>query len=213
MMDGVNYLAPLDYKNTRYLNFYRGDHDGITSDDFFKTIIIARVEFTDLNGKKFIREYEIDASEYKDTYKLGKPFEESVPQVLEKMQKDIGDINQNLKKQYSLVERKFNDQKNEWDEFELQRRLHEIKFIKERDQRLGRINRVYKYKKNDKKFSIQQLRKQNKCNQIISSHFLHSNITPNFSLRPSSVITQGRFCQGGLCRTCWVCPQARSATQ
>ncbi|MGE8559220.1 MULTISPECIES: hypothetical protein [unclassified Acinetobacter] len=162
MMDGVNYLAPLDYKNTRYLNFYRGDHDGITSDDFFKTIIIARVEFTDLNGKKFIREYEIDASEYKDTYKLGKPFEESVPQVLEKMQKDIGDINQNLKKQYSLVERKFNDQKNEWDEFELQRRLHEIKFIKERDQRLGRINRVYKYKKNDKKFSIQQLRKQNK---------------------------------------------------
>jgi hypothetical protein len=33
------------------------------------------------------------------------------------------------------------------------------------------------------------------------SHFMQFNSTPSIRARPSSVITQGRFCQGGSCRT------------
>lgn len=46
-----------------------------------------------------------------------------------------------------------------------------------------------------------------------SSHFLQFNSVPSLVLRPFSETTQGRNCQGGLCRTCWVCPHLRSATQ
>lgn len=162
MIEGINYLAPLDYKNTRYLNFYGGEEKNITVDDFFSTILIARVEFNDLNGKSFSREYEIDVSELGDTYKLGKTFEESVPQSLEKMQKDIHDINQNLKKHYLSLERKSSEEKNEWTEIELERQLRLMKFKRERDEQLGRINKVHNYKKLIKKPSIHQIRKQNK---------------------------------------------------
>lgn len=161
MKEGVNYLASLDYKNTRYLNFYQGGENGITTDDFFSTILIARVEFNDLNGKIFFREYTIDASELGDTYKLGKTFEESVPQSLEKIQKDIHDINQNLRKHYLFLERKGNEEKNEWTEFELQRELRSIKYQRERDTQLGRINKTHTYKKLIKKPSIHEIRKHN----------------------------------------------------
>ncbi|RKG34189.1 hypothetical protein D7V21_07265 [Acinetobacter guerrae] len=161
MKEGINYLASLDYKNTRYLNFYEYGEKAVTTVDFFNTILIARVEFNDLNGKSFFREYEIDASELGDTYKLGKSFEESVPQSLEKMQKDTHNINQNLRKYYLYLERKFNEEKNEWTELELQRELLSIKFKRERDKKLGRINKTYNYKKLIKKPSIHELRKQN----------------------------------------------------
>ncbi|WP_087543575.1 hypothetical protein [Acinetobacter sp. WCHA29] len=162
MIEGINYLAPLDYKNTRYLNFYGSGERNITVGDFFSTILIAKVEFNDLNGKYFSREYEIDASELGDTYKLGKTFEESVPQSLEKMQKDIYEIKQNLKKHYSFLERKLNEEKNEWTEIELERELRLIKLKRERDEQLGRINKTHNYKKLIKKPTIHQIRKQNK---------------------------------------------------
>ena len=46
-----------------------------------------------------------------------------------------------------------------------------------------------------------------------SSHFLHSRRKPSIDARPSSVSTHGRLNQGGLWRTCWLWPQASSATQ
>lgn len=51
------------------------------------------------------------------------------------------------------------------------------------------------------------------CGQNHALYFLQSSSIPSFSLRPCSVITHGRFCHGGVCRTCWPCPQASSATQ
>lgn len=162
MKEGISYLASLDYKNTRYLNFYQGGEKGITTEDFFNTILVARVEFNDLNGKKFSREYLIDASELGDTYKLGKSFEESVPDALEKMQKDIHDINQNLRKHYQFFEKNFDQEKSEWTEFELQRELHKIKMRRERDQRLEKIDKIYKFKKLIKQPTIHDIRKQNK---------------------------------------------------
>jgi len=162
MVDGVNYVAPLDYKNTRYLNFYGIDKEVVTVEEFFKIILVAEVEFNDLNGNFFIHNYVLDISEFQDTYMLGKPFEESVPKSLEKMQKDISEINKYFIKQYQLLEKNFNAQKVEWSEFELQQKLREIQIIKERDRRLGKVKKVYSYKKIDKKLSVQQLRKQMK---------------------------------------------------
>lgn len=46
-----------------------------------------------------------------------------------------------------------------------------------------------------------------------ASHFLHCSVVPILEARPCSVWTHGRLCHGGSCRTCWVWPHARSATQ
>ena len=45
------------------------------------------------------------------------------------------------------------------------------------------------------------------------SHLRQSRLAPSFEVRPCAVTTQGRFVHGGLCRTCWSCPHASSATQ
>ena len=45
------------------------------------------------------------------------------------------------------------------------------------------------------------------------SHLRQSRLAPSFEVRPCAVTTQGRFVHGGLCRTCWWCPHASSATQ
>jgi hypothetical protein len=46
-----------------------------------------------------------------------------------------------------------------------------------------------------------------------ASHLRQLSTAPSFERRPSAVTTHGRFVQGGLCRTCWSCPHASSATQ
>jgi len=46
-----------------------------------------------------------------------------------------------------------------------------------------------------------------------SKHFLQNNTSPRCVALPSSVTTQGRSLQDGLCRTCCTCPHAKSATQ
>ena len=45
------------------------------------------------------------------------------------------------------------------------------------------------------------------------SHFLQDSTAPSLDDRPSGVTTQGRLVQGGLWRTCWLCPHSSSATQ
>src|SRR5579863_4628590 len=52
--------------------------------------------------------------------------------------------------------------------------------------------------------------------QFVNTSWPHSTQTssrPTKASRPSAVVTHSRTIQGGSCRTCWVCPHSRSATQ
>src|SRR4051812_35343981 len=46
-----------------------------------------------------------------------------------------------------------------------------------------------------------------------SSHLRQGSSRPMAASRPAAVCVQGRFCQGGSWRTCWLWPQASRATQ
>lgn len=159
---GINYLASYDSRNTQYLNFYRGYSDGVDIEDFFKAVINARVEFYDLNGKKFVREYEIDASEMQGIYKLGKTFEEAVPKSLEGIQKSVENISKNINRQTSFLDKKSKSEETHWNEYELKQKLNYIKHVKRRKKELDIDHDEYILKKIERRLSIHELRKQNK---------------------------------------------------
>ena len=161
MNNGVNYLAPEDSKYTRYIHLASLSKLGIFIEDFFKLILIAEVQYYDLNKKFFKREYVIDTSEY-NIYKLGQTFEESVPKSLESIQDSLKKINKNLDMQTDLLEKKLTAEELEWNEFELRCRLNQITLIKERNKMFGIENGKYNFKGLKRRETIHDLRKQNK---------------------------------------------------
>lgn len=161
MTKGINYLAPLDHKYTSFLNLYGYAKEVVTSEEFFNLKWIAVIEYKDFKGTPFKREFVIDASEF-DEYRLGKTFHEAVPKSLEALQKSLENINKNIAKQTTLLDKKSKSDESHWNEYELKQKLKEIEFIKKRNTTLGIDNKKINFKKLDKKQSIHELRKQNK---------------------------------------------------
>lgn len=160
MKNGVNYLPPMDSKYTRYINLSGFEKEVVSIDDFYKLILTAEVQYQDLNDKIFKRQYIIDASEFK-IYKLGKIFEESVPESLDSIQNSLKKLNKSLNEQNKFLEEKNIANEIEWNEFELKIKLHQIRFIKEKNEKLGINNNKYNFKSLERKKTIHEMRKQN----------------------------------------------------
>lgn len=161
MTNGLNYLAPLDHKNTSYLNLYGYDKEIITSEEFFSLKWIATLNYKDFRGKLFKREFLIDASEF-DEYRVGKAFQEAVPKALEGIQKSIENINKNITSQTTLLDKKSKSEETHWNEYELKQKLKYMDHVKRRNKELGIERDEYIFKKIERKLSIHEVRKRNK---------------------------------------------------
>lgn len=161
MTNDINYLSTLDFKNTTYLNLLNGSH-GINVEDFFRVLIVAKVEFIDANNKQFFRNFEIDASEMQGNYKLGKYFEEDVPKALEGIQKSLESINKNIAKQTIFLDKKLKSEETHWNEYELKQKLNYMEYVNQRNKELGIVHDEYIFKKIERRETIHDLRKQNK---------------------------------------------------
>ena len=161
MANGINYLAPMDHKNTSYLNLYGIDKEIITAEDFFGLKWIAVLTYNDFQGKMFKREFLIDASEI-DEYRVGKAFQESVPKSLEGLQKALESINKNITRQTKFLDNKSKSEETHWNEYELKQKLNYMEYIESRNKELDIDRDKYLFKKMERRLSIHEIRKQNK---------------------------------------------------
>ena len=161
MINGINYLAPLDHKNTSYLNLYGHDKEILTCEEFFDLKWTAVLNYKDFKGKLFKREFLIDASEF-DEYRIGKVFQESVPKALEGIEKSLNIISKSITKQTTFLDKKSKSEEIQWNEYELKQKLNHLNFIKKRNESLGIYNDKYLLKKIERRLSIHELRKKNK---------------------------------------------------
>ncbi|ANF80745.1 hypothetical protein A3K93_00090 [Acinetobacter sp. NCu2D-2] len=161
MEKGINYLSTFDFKNTNYISLLGGTH-GVNIDNFLRVIIIAKVEFYDVNNKKFFREFEIDASEMQGTYKLGKTLEEAIPKALDGIHKSLGSISKNIASQTKFLNKDSSSEKTHWNYHELKQTLKYMEHIKHRNRELGIETDEDLFKKIERRLSIHEIRKQNK---------------------------------------------------
>lgn len=97
--NGLNYLASTDYRYSSYINLIGLNNEVVTLKEFLHSIIEAKVEYFDLQGKRYEHTFEIDMNEYDGNYTLGENFEIAVPQQLSKIKDEIKEL-KNLHKNY-----------------------------------------------------------------------------------------------------------------
>lgn len=100
MRDGLNYLAVSDFRYTHYLNFSSFNYREVISiKEFLVLRFIATITYKDRRDKKYIRQFELDASEFDGNYSLTGEFKDKVPKYLSKISEELSDLNRMIKQE------------------------------------------------------------------------------------------------------------------
>lgn len=159
MRQGLSYLSKGDSKHTGFINLLDGDEDrGFTVEEFLNTKFTITITFEDVLKKKYSSNFRIVINDIHGIYRIGKSFEEQAIEQMKALNNKLTYIKneqENFNYEYEKIHRG-------WTEEDLKRTLSLIETRRKQAQWLNTKSEEDRYKKPNKKQSINQLRKKNK---------------------------------------------------
>lgn len=155
---GLSYLSKGDARYAAFINLYESyEKRGFTSEDFFKASFVVGIEFSDLVGRKYKNEFQLNMNELEGHYQIGESDQKKIVNQLEEINKNI----KSFKNEHGDFKKEYEKSHRDWTEEELRMKVRGIDLKRARYEYLN-IEYTESTIKRKRKDSIHELSKRNR---------------------------------------------------